>query len=237
MTNEPEDMGAMSARLVAALSGVTRHQLKLWRRSGVVCSSALPPRRGAPSAYSWDDYRRARLAALLLSHGLEPRRLRSVLDEYCEVIEAQLELPTTVAGQRAIVKRADGRAHTAQRDQQSAAFDFITSAPLDEEAIAKHLSSRLPDGVSSIECLRELRDSWPLGRLQEYADIIDIRPEVLGGSPTLKGRRLQTAALSSLHRAGDSVDAIADAYRLARSLVERVLAFEAALEQHASTAG
>lgn len=230
-------VGTMPARLVAALAGVSMDQLRRWRRSGAVCASALPPRRGLPSAYSWDEFRRARLASLLLMHGLKERRLRRVLDEYCIVIDPHAELPTSVAGQRAIVKQADGQAHTAERWRQGVAFDFVTSADLDEEMIISRLGVQLPDGVSTIEVLRELSASWPLGQLQEFADLVEVRPDVHGGAPTLKGTRLETAALAALHAAGDTVAAIAEAYQLAQSTVERVLNFEQELDAHAATAG
>ena len=227
-------LGSMSAGLVAGLAGVSTRQLRKWRRSGVVNASALPARRGFPCAYRWDEYRRARLAALLLTHGLQERRLRPVLDEYCDVIEPYDERPTTVAGQRAIVKGPDGRDLTAERDQRGAAFEFVSAAALDDETIAERLRQQLPDGMTSVEFLRELSGSWTLGQLQEFADIVELRPDVLGGSPTLKGTRLETAALAALYKAGDTVELIADAYKLTRSTVERVLAFEQALEAHAS---
>lgn len=226
--------GTMSARLVAALAGVTLRQLRLWRRSGVVSASALPNRQGLPCAYRWDEYQRARLAALLLTHGLKPRRLRVVLDEYLDVIAPDAELPTTVADQRAIVKQADGQAHTAEREKQSAAFDFVSAATLDFELVAKRLKDELPDGSASVEVLRELGQSWPLGTLHEFGDIVDVRPEVLGGAPTLKGSRLETAAVASLFKAGETIEVIAQAYQLTKSTVERVLAFERALEANAT---
>lgn len=228
--------GSMSSRLVAGLAGVTVRRLRQWRRSGIVKASALPPRRGVPCAYRWDEYRRARVAALLLTHGLQPRHLRAVLNDYCEVIAPDLELPTTVAGQRAIVRPEDGHGHTADRDRQGAAFDFVSAAALDEEMIAGRLGGQLPDGIASIDVLNEFSRGWPLGQLQEFADVVELRPDVMGGSPTLKGRRLETAALAALAQAGETVAAIAEAYELTRSTVERVLAFEQALETHASAA-
>ena len=228
--------GTMSSRLVAALSGVTLDQLRRWRRSGIVSASALPPKPGYPSAYRWDEYRRARLAALLLAHGLKVHRLRTVLNQYCEVIPAYVDLPTTVAEQRAIVKQLDGVGQTAEHSPQGAAFDFVSEAPLDEERIASRIPDNLPDGASATVVHREFTSSWPLGQLHAYSDLIDVRPGVLGGSPTLKGRRLETAALSSLHAAGDSVGAIADAYGLSPTTVKRAIAFELALEQHATAA-
>ena len=201
MSSEDPDQqwatGSMSSRLVAALSGATMEQLRRWRRSGIVSATALPPRRGAPCAYRWDEYRRARLAALLLAHGLQPQRLRAALDGCCAVV----------------------------------------APDLDEAGFAEQLGRRLPDGVESIAALKEFKSGWPLGQLHEYADIVDLRPDVMDGSPTLKGRRLETAALSSLYEAGDSVSAIADAYELPPDMVERVLAFEQALERYALALG
>ena len=214
LTDGQYGAGSMSAQLVAGLAGVPPVRLKRWRRSGLVPASALPPRRGQPCAYRWDEYRRARLAALLLSHGMQPRNLRKTLDDYCKVIAPSAELPTTVAGQQAIVKHEDGRAHTANPGRQGAMYDLVLAA-----------------------ALGELKSSWPLGTLQEFADIIDVRPEVAGGAPTLKGRRLETAILAMLHQAGETVESIVDAYQLARATVERALAFEKQLEAYASAAG
>jgi len=235
--DEQSATGSMPSRLVCGLTGATMEQLRRWRRSGVVSATALPPRRGAPCAYRWEEYRRARLAALLLIHGLESRHLRRVLDEYCDVIPPNLELPTTVAGQRAIVKPADGPSHTAERNRQGAAFDFVSAAPLDEATIAERLGAELPEELSSFALLKEFSNRWPLGQLHEYADIVDVRPNVLGGSPTLKGSRLETAALAALAQAGEKVATIAATYELTRSTVERVLAFERSLDEHATSPG
>ena len=182
--------GSMSSRLVAALAGVTLEQLRRWRQSGIVSATALPPRQGAPCAYRWDEYRRARLAALLLAHGLQPRRLRAALDGCCEAI----------------------------------------APDPDEERFAERLAGQLPDGVESLAMLEEFSAGWPLGQLHEYADTVDVRPDVMGGAPTLKGRRLETAALSSLAEAGDTIPTIAEAYELTRPTVERALDFEQALD-------
>ena len=229
-------LGSMSAGLVAGLTGVSTRQLRKWRRSGVVNASALPARRGFPCAYRWDEYRRARLAALLLSHGLEPRRLRPVLDEYCAVIAPSEQLPTTVTEQRAIVQPEVGFAQTAEQLPQGAWFDFVLEARFGSKSLANGLEL-LPDGTQPMDLFQAIHGAGPLGALNDFADVVDIRPQVMGGSPTLKGRRLETAALSSLYRAGDPVSEIAEAYDLPLPVVNRALAFEQALEQHALTAG
>lgn len=227
----------MSARLVSALSGASRSRLSAWRRSGIVSATALPPKRGYPCAYRWDEYRRARIASLLLSHGLKAHRLRYVLNEYCRVIPPDNDLPTTVTEQQAIVRRPNGVGHTAERSPQDVVLDFVAQATIDKERINQHVADALPDGAAATAVYHEFATSWPLGQLHEYSDLIDVRPEVLGGSPTLKGRRLETAAISSMHDAGDSPMVIASAYDLRLETVERVIAFERELETYASAPG
>ena len=228
-------VGSMSARLVAALSGASLAQLRRWRRSGIVSASALPPRRGVPCAYRWDEFRRARLAALLLTHGLQPRRLRPVLDEYCELVDPAKQPPTTVADQRAIIKPEGSSGYTAERAQQGVWFDFVWSTPLDESGIAE--AQKRANDTELSKVLHDFAHYGPLGAMEEYRDVVQVRPDVMDGSPTLIGSRLETAALAALHQAGDTVEAIARAYGLTRAKVERVLAFERALDACASPTG
>ena len=236
VSNGQHASGSMSAGLVAGLAGVSTRQLRKWRRSGVVNASALPARRGFPCAYRWSEYQRARLAALLVKHGLRRQNLRRVLEEYCAVIDPREQLPTTVAEQRAIVQPGTGFAHTADHMSQAAWFDFVLEARFGSVSLENHLEL-LPDGTQPMDLFQAIHGAGPLGALNDFADVVDIRPQVMGGSPTLKGRRLETAALSSLYRAGDPVSEIAEAYDLPLPVVNRALAFEQALEQHALTAG
>ena len=234
--DESWGIGSMSSREVAGLAGATTDQLRRWRRSGTVSATALPPRRGKPCAYRWDEFQRARLAVLLLQHGLKPRRLKTVLNEYRDVLAHLPELPTATGGRQAMVKQSDTTPHTGKHPQPCGWFDFVMSAPLAESGAPAAWLGRLPQDVTPEGVLSDFRSGCPLGRLQHYADFIDVRPEVLGGSPTLKGTRLQTLALSSSFEAGDTVSAIADAYNLSTDTVRRAIAFDAALDAYASAA-
>ncbi len=240
MSNKVSDgslsVGSMPASLVASLAGVTLQQLRLWRRSSTVSASALPPRRGKPCAYRWSEYQRARLAALLVRHGLRRQNLRRVLEEYCAVIAPGEQVSTTVTEQRAIVQHDVGVARTAEHLPQGAWFDFVLEARFGQMPLANRLEL-LPDGTQPMDLFRAFHTEGPLGALNDFADVVDIRPQVMGGSPTIKGRRLETAALSSLYHAGDEISEIADAYDLPHAIVERAIAFEQALEQHALATG
>lgn len=220
-------IGSMSAFLVAGLSGVSQQRLRQWRRSGMVTATAFPPQRGYPCAYRWSEYRRARVAALLLAHGLHPRRLRAVLDEYCAVVPPEQPVPTTVLAQRAAIKPSQGKGQTAERDAQGLWFDWV-------ERVDRKPSFTANDDPAVQQAWDDFHRTGPLGVLCEFTDSIDIRPEVMSGRPTLKGRRLETAALASYRDAGDSIDAIADAYRLPIATVLLAFEFEDALEQHAT---
>lgn len=209
-------LGALSTRVVAGLTGLDPKRLSNWRRTNLIPATALKPLPGYPSAYRWSEYRQARLAALLLEHGLHPRRLRTVLTEYCKVIPPHPELPTTVASQRAIVKPTATPPQTAEQHPQGTHFDFVSAAALRGRANEQVV----------VPALAKFEQESPLGRLRSYDGLVAIHPEIRDGFPTLAGTRIETDFLAGMVEAGESLESIASAYQLKPKQVNCAIQFE-----------
>lgn len=222
--------GALPTWLVSKLTGISVDQLRRWHRNGVLVAHARPGRRGVSHAYDWSDYQKARLAAKLLAKSLKPWKLKEVLDDFCDVIEPRSKVAITVASDRAIVKPRAGHAHTAERNPQAAHFDLIEEAALDRPLIKQRLKGIVSD--DAIDAIwRELDAEYPLASFSAYSDAVSMDPRVLGGAPTLKGRRIETALVAFLHAGGMAVEQIAEEYEIKRAQVHRALEFEYALER------
>lgn len=61
-------------------------------------------------------------------------------------------------------------------------------------------------------------------------DGILIDPKVQFGAPCIEGTRIQTEAVWSLHQAGDSLDTLAEMYRVRQEEIEAAIAWESILD-------
>ncbi len=217
--------GALPTWLIARLTGLSRDQLRAWNRSGLLVPAARRGRRGVSHRYDWNGYRQARLAAKLLALGVKPQYLRGVLRQFIDVVPANADWPVTVTENRALVNPNGQDGQTAERTPQGAFFDFVASGPIDRERVTEQLQGILDEAALS-KIWRDLDDEDPLGLMHAFGDSVTMDPDVVGGAPTIKGRRIETAQIADLHQGGMTLEQIADAYRLKRDEVRRALDFE-----------
>jgi len=62
---------------------------------------------------------------------------------------------------------------------------------------------------------------------------VRIDPKIQFGAPCIEGTRIQTEVIWSLHQAGDSIDQLAEMYRLERNKIEAAIAWERKLAEAA----
>ena len=238
MSEQPEidltSCGWLPRRLIAALTGLSVGRLAAWHRAGILPATLIPGRRGIAAAYTWDDYRKVQLAEQLLAHGLSPRRLRGVMNEFCSVVDPASCTSLTVIEQRPAIQLPTGEAHTAERHPQGVNWSILDQTQLDTELIASRLQRYVPDGLD----LRSVLAAWvtaePLGRLSEFSESIEVSPTKHGGAPVIRGTRIETAFISGIKAAGMSLAEIAEEYDLRTTQVKAAVQFEARLHSDAA---
>ncbi len=222
--------GWLSRKLIAALTGLPARRLAAWHRAGILPATLVPGGRGVNAVYTWDDYRKIQLAERLLSNGLHPRRLRVVMEEFCSVIEPGKYTNLTVLNQRPVIQTADGPARTAEREPQGVNWPVLDQAALDTDLLTSRLAQYVPANVDIRSVLAAWMSGARLGQLSEFSEYVDINPRVHGGSPIVRGTRLETAFISSVKSAGMSLAEIAEEYDLRLAQVRQAIRFEARLQ-------
>ena len=96
---------------------------------------------------------------------------------------------------------------------------------------------------AEVDFERFIAERWHedrLGRLHEYADVVEMAPGRMDSMPVIRGRRVDTETVARFHCGGETDDEIAQNFRLTPRQVERALAFERTLHAdwfHAAAAG
>ncbi len=196
----PVIAGALRARLVARLAGVTLRQLGYWHRTGLIQAKVIPGAPGRPRLYSWTDYVKVRAITKLLRQGLSTRKIRAAIAFLDHHVPDWYNCPLYGLGARVIVE-IEGCAMTADEQQQLL----------------------LP---SLVNVVREIEEEGPLGELREFAKVVDMRPGVAGGNPVLRGTRIETDFVATLVSHGSPVSEIARVYRVNEGAVERAVQFQ-----------
>ncbi len=181
----------------------------------------MPGRRGVRRLYSWIDYSKARAAIKLLRMGLPSAHLRANIDWLEVNVPDWYEVPLTAFEGRVLVPSAHpGVGYAAEEGRQGAAVDLIEAAPLDATAVATPMLE---------DVLDEFRREGPLGVLAAYGDAVDMDPRIRGGTPVVRGSRIETGFLAALNERQPDIAVIALQFELKISQVERVLEFELAI--------
>ena len=218
---DPFTRGALSSRVVSRLSDATARQLGYWHSTGLLAATVTPGRRGVPRLYSWVDYSKARAAVKLLRMGLPSGRLRANI-EWLEVnVSDWYEIPLTAfAGNVILPAAGDDAAYTAGEIRQRVAASLIDAAPLRPTAVAPGMLA---------DVLGAIRAEGPLGVLAEYRDVVDMDPRIRGGTPIVRGSRIETGLLAAMRDREFDTNAIAVRFALGTRQVERALEFELAV--------
>ena len=117
-----------------------------------------------------------------------------------------------------------------------------------DKACARWATDLVPARIEAafpveVDFERFIAERWHedrLGRLHEYADVVEMAPGRMDSMPVIRGRRVDTETVARFHCGGETDDEIAQNFRLTSRQVERALAFERILHAdwfHAAAAG
>lgn len=191
--------GSLGARLILDVTELPRSRLDGWHRRKIVHASVWPGRRGMPRIYAWSDYAKIRAAQQFLERGVGARDLRCMLNRLDWAIRDWHELT-----------RHDHRAAEIVRCNGEFRYEIRLPSADGAQRVAAPGTVYASDGDELlIEIAEHLRDEGPLARLKRFEPWVDMRPEVQGGDPTLRGSRILTALLAEAADAGNSPDEIA----------------------------
>ncbi len=193
--------GAIRSKTVSRLSGASLRQLQYWHKTGLIVATVIAGSRGTPRLYSWIDYMKARAATKLLDGGVPNLRLRAYISWLEENAPDWYKLPLIAFGARA----------------------FVASGGVTYEA---GVGRQMISAALAIQIVTELEQEGPLGRLRSFAQWVSMDPRIHGGSPVVKGTRLETQYLAQLVERGTLPESIASIHKLDPTQVSRALAFE-----------
>ena len=213
---------ALRGKLVAPLVGVSSNQLAGWRRRGLLESSSAGGRRGRPRLYSWVDYQRARALCALLERGVPNRQLAESIAALDATAEDWWKLALSEFQDNVIVPRGDGRSYAVVEKQRAADRCICEAGPIERRIVDS-------GAALALDVICALRRQGPLGRLCEFGEHVNMDPHIQEGNPVIRGRRIETEMLHTLHEWGGTADELADRFTLTREQVEAAIAFEQAL--------
>lgn len=85
------------------------------------------------------------------------------------------------------------------------------------------------DADPTLATLCTLHEQGPLGRLYQFGEHVSINPRVQDGYPVVRGRRIETEMLGTMHDWGRTTEYLAERFLLTPEQVEAAIAFERAL--------
>ena len=85
-----------------------------------------------------------------------------------------------------------------------------------------------PEGVDFDRFIAERWHEGRLGRLYEYADVVELKPGVMDSMPVIRGRKVDTDTVICSYRDESDIERIMAGYRLTPYQIRRVVAFERA---------
>ena len=87
-----------------------------------------------------------------------------------------------------------------------------------------------PAGLSAREFVAQRWHEAELGRLHRFADVIQLDPDIHGGLPVFRGRRVDTRTIIAGHRGGMTTESLCRNYTITPYQVQRAIEFELQLE-------
>lgn len=222
--------GSLTTRLIADLTALPRSRLDGWHRNGIVRARTWRNPRKLPRIYAWSEYARARAAQEFLGRGVPPRALRCTLDRLDQTIRAWHEL-LRYDHRHALIERCGS-------EEGGFRYEVVKPDGADARAVAEPSAVYAGEEEALLlDVAEHLRDEGPLGRLRRFEPWVDLRPEVQGGSPTLRGSRIRTAYLAEAADAGNTAREIAEDLWIDPTATGKAIEFQRELDRRRSRAG
>lgn len=196
-------VGLYSPRVAAKVARVRYQHFQAWARAQLI----RPIRTGKESVYTYHDLLRLRLILRLRQQGIRPKNIKKALDTVAQMSggDANAWLKATLYVDAGVIvamipARPDWNPVAASRGPQKMAVIFF------------------PELVKELE--REL--------VPPSFQYIEVRPDVLGGSPVIRGTRIPTKTIVLLKQSGqDPAQAYPD---LTAEQINEAESYEAFLE-------
>lgn len=183
-----DSIGLYSAKTAARIARIPPQSFQAWIRANLLRPRKLLIGTRAENTYTYDDLLLIRLIVRLKDQGAKPKAIRVALDTVEYVSEGDRN-----AWKRAVMLVDDG---------------MVVAFFPDKENWSPIATSKGPQKMALVffpDLIGELRDELvPPDRFKH----IEVDPEVLGGSPVVRGTRISTrAVISVVESGGDPKDA------------------------------
>ena len=177
-----QPIGMYSARTAARVARIPSQRFQAWKKANLLHPMRLQYGKRTENTYSYDDLLLIRLIVRLREQGIKTKAIRTALD--------------TVA----YMSNGDRRAW--MRVEMLVSNGIIVVIDPNNRDWNPIAASKGPQKMAVVffpELIKELRSELvPPERFQH----IDVDPEVLGGSPTIRGTRISTSAVMSIVDSG-----------------------------------
>ena len=97
------------------------------------------------------------------------------------------------------------------------------------------IKDAFPEGLDFDRFIAERWHEDKLGRLYEYADVVELKPGVMSSMPVIRGRRVDTNTVICSYRDESDIERIMAGYRLTPYQIRRAVAFERAVRDFESS--
>lgn len=183
-----DSIGLYSAKTAARIARIPSQSFQAWIRANLLRPRKFSIGTRAENIYTYDDLLLIRLIVRLKDQGAKPKAIRVALDTVEYVSEGDRN-----AWKRAVMLVDDG---------------MVVAFFPDKEKWSPIAASKGPQKMALVffpDLIGELQDELvPPDRFKH----IEVDPEVLGGSPVVRGTRISTrAVMSVVESGGDPKDA------------------------------
>ena len=112
-----------------------------------------------------------------------------------------------------------------------AAFDGVCSN-WPTRFVPRDMQPVFPKNIDFHRYVAERRHEYSLGRMYEFADIVEMDPMRVGGSPVLHRRRLETETLWRVYSDETGIKQLVEEWWVTPYQARRAIEFECAIRQH-----
>lgn len=186
-------VGFYLASEAGALAGVSGETIGQWARYGYIQSSQSEPNE-LPRVYSFQDIAEAMVVHELLDHGVPHEEIKAAIQTLRDQREADWPLLNSelgTAGGAVVVRRAGRHYEVGQRPWQ----DFV------ERGNLKRIAVDLNRGGWAVRSMPDLQH-------------IEVDPEVLSGTPIVRGHRVSAEKAAQLAGTRAGLRTLTDDYEL-----------------------
>ncbi len=184
MTNGHLGAGLYSPRVASRVARIRYQSFQAWAKANLLKATRVQVGKKVESTYTYDDLLKLRLIARLRDQGARAKDIRAAL----------VTVECIAQGDPGAWKKATFLFHLDSRAVVAILSDPSEWSPLN--------ASKGPQKMALVFCpelIRELGDELvPPDRFP----LIEINPEVLGGSPVIKGTRISTRAVAEVKESG-----------------------------------